>query len=162
MNNDDDLLYKKKYIKYKNKYINLKNIEQLGGVLGVTSVDGIMCFFTSSELANKVKDMLTSSKSIKLDEIKATLHNQAYVIEDGGKNLELVLKSTLPFKKPEPLPDKKVLKVPTGLSVFNRCEGTNRNQVKSILSPHKFYPESMLVVNIHRSSPNQFMNIISL
>jgi len=158
MNNDDELLYKQKYIKYKNKYLNLKNLEQQIG--GVTTVEGMICFFTSTELANKVNEMF-KTKAPKLDEIKTVLHNQAYMIKDGERDLELVLKSTLPFKKSE-LPDSKPKKVSISLSSFNRCDNNHINSVKSVLSPHNFIPQSMFVINIFRTGKNQFMSLKNL
>lgn len=156
MNNDDELLYKQKYIKYKNKYINLKNLEQQIG--GVTTVEGMICFFTSIELANKVNDMFKTNAPT-LDDIKKVLHNQAYMIKDGERDLELVLKSTLPFQKSEPLPDSKPKKVSIALPSFNRCNNEHLNKAKAVLNPYNFIPQSIFVVNILRTSKNQFMSL---
>ncbi len=159
MSNPDELMYKQKYLKYKSKYTELKKLEQQLG--GFTLDDGIMCFFTSTELANKLKDMF-DTKSPKLDQIKEVLHNQAYVVKDGEKQLELVLKAAPTFKKAEPLPDNKPKKVPIVGHIFNRCNSDDINEVKNVLGAYKFYPTSMIVIRIYKTSKNQLMSFSSI
>jgi hypothetical protein len=159
MNNRDEILYKEKYLKYKGKYIQLKKLEEQMG--GFTLDDGIMCFFTSTELATQVKDMF-GTKTPKLDQIKEVLHNQAYVIEDGDKELELVLKPTPLFKKAEPLPDNKPKKVTYVGYFFNRCKSADINEVKNVLGAYKFTPNSMVVIRIYKNDKNQLMSVTSI
>lgn len=156
MSKPNDILYKEKYLKYKSKYMELKKIEDQMG--GFTLDDGIMCFFTSSELASTVKEMF-DTKSPKLDQIKEALHNQAYVVEDGEKELELVLKPSSVFKKAEPLPDNKPKKVAIVGRIFNRCKSEDVNQVKNVLRPYNFIPKSMIVIRIYKNDKNQLMSV---
>jgi hypothetical protein len=159
MSNPDDILFKEKYLKYKSKYMNLKKLEsQLGGF---TFDDGIMCFFTSNKLADKIKDMFTV-KAPKLDQIKEVLHDQAYMIKDGEKEFELTLKPKSVFKKAEALPGIKPNKIPFAGKLFNRCDTANIKDVKTVLSAYKFTPEAMIVVRIYKKDTNKLMSVASI
>jgi hypothetical protein len=160
MSNSMDEIYKQKYLKYKAKYFELKKIEEQMG--GFTLDDGIMCFFTSSELATSVKALFDNGKTPKLDKIREVLHNQAYLIEDGDKELELVLKPANLFKKAEALPDNKPKKVAIVGHLFNRCSSDNVREVKSVLGAYKFTPNALLVVRIFKSDKNKLMSHSSI
>lgn len=157
---EDDSVYEQKYLKYKNKYLELKKIEeQLGGVALFS--DGIYCFFTSSDLATSIDNEFKRSPP-KLDKIKEILHNEAYMIEDGSKELRLVLKPKNLIKKDEPVVGNKQEKLPLTLELFNRCNTNDISNVKTILNAYNFKPTKMIVVKIYKTKKNKLMSITNL
>ena len=84
------------------------------------------------------------------------------MIEDGEKELELILKPLFLFKKAEALPDNKPKKVVYACHLFNICKSEDVNEVKTVLGAYKFTPTSMVVVRIYKSDKNQLMSVTSI
>ena len=140
--------YRQKYLKYKQKYNELK---QTGGIGNPT---GIVCFFTSTTKANEITSLYNSSKAPNFNKISEMLHNDAYYLVDGGDKLELVVKpkkvisyfSKQVEEKTEELKQSKVRLAK--VKIFNRCDSSHIQDVKSVLGAYNFRPEAMFVVFI--------------
>lgn len=155
MDGSDEMFYKEKYLKYKSKYLELKQIEEQMG--GFTLQDGILCFFTSDKLAAKIQEMF-KGKATKLEQIKEILHNESYVIKDGERDLELVLK-TKGLKKGDVPTDNKPKKVSIAGNLFNRCNQNDIKDVKSVLGAYKFKSNAMVIVRVYKTDKNRLMAV---
>lgn len=82
----NELMYKKKYLKYKAKYTELKSIEQQGGLLE----SGFSVVFTSTENASKLREAFEKGAIGSKGSIADLLDKQAYIIFDGKKPAELM------------------------------------------------------------------------
>ena len=82
----DEIMYKKKYLKYKAKYVELKTIEQQGGLLD----SGYAIVFTSTQNSTKLKEAFGKGSISGKGSIADILDKEAYIIFDGKKYAELM------------------------------------------------------------------------